>query len=109
MGRQTNGKKNCFKSINSKIRLNQYSTYEFNDITTIYNSYSQDKPTLDVLTTLGIEKSEILRKMELLAKQLKQMQLEAEREQRNKVRLFEIVLIIIFHCLLIQYLFLYIR
>jgi hypothetical protein len=44
-----------------------------------------DKATLDVVTTLGLERGEILRKLESLQRQERLMELEKERKTRNRI------------------------
>jgi len=44
-----------------------------------------DKATLDVVTTLGLERADILRKLESLQRQQRQIELEKERKTRNRI------------------------
>lgn len=44
-----------------------------------------DKATLDVVTTLGLERSDIMRKLESLQKQKRLMELERDRRNRTRI------------------------
>lgn len=44
-----------------------------------------DKATLDVVTTLGLERADILRKLESLQRQQRLIELEKERKTRNRI------------------------